>query len=601
MKRMPNVSRSSKRSRKPATRDQKEAWQTIETAMPGAQFPLLRPEEMTVLLKVLKRNRKKLMSYPGVHKVDVGYRWKKKKLTGEVAIRAHVRKKKSLPELAPEKALPAELDGYRVDVIETNFELHLRTDRLDPILGGVEARNVNLDKRGTVGAIVFDRENRPMALSNHHIFVANRPNGAQNDRINQPGTTALSDRIGAVMRSNRNLDCAVAAIDTTRQISTSIVDIPGGIKGVVDPVIGMRVTKSGLGTLTTFGMVEGVTANEFTIVPIPGQFHELSGGGDSGSIWLEQISHAAVGLHFAGETVGAPDKERAFAKIISRAASALDIKLRRKSTLNESSQLGPAAATLGGVLLLGWVSEGSLELNFMSSRDGSNFGVKATPGEISPTTPALTVFRNRYVTAWVGAGNNRISVMQSDDGSAWTGKVTLGETSQSAPALTVFNDQLYVAWRNIGDDSLNVMRSNDGLNWQDKLTISSETTHSGPALAGLGPQLLLGWRGAGDNQINLLRSADGASFFGKVTLNETTASRPALHVHGGRCYLAWQGVGNQRLNVLESSNGFSWQNKLILRESCLSGPALATLGNDFVWNWIESDSPHRLSALLYEL
>jgi hypothetical protein len=600
---MPNVSRSSKRSRKPATRDQKEAWPAIETAMPGAQFPLLRPEEMTFLLKVLKRNRKKLMSYQGVYKVDVGYRWTAKKLTGEVAIRAHVHKKKPLPELAPENALPAELDGYPLDVIETNFEFHQRTDRLDPILGGVEVRNVNLGTKniGTLGAIVFDRENRPMALSNYHIFVANRTNGAQNDRINQPGTTTLPDRIGAVMRSNRNLDCAVAAIDTTRHISTSIVDFPGGIKGVVDPVLGMRVTKSGLTTSTTVGMVEGVTANEFTIVPIPGQFQELSLGGDSGSIWLEQISHAAVGLHFAGETVADPDKERAVAKIISRAASALDIKLRRKSTLNESSQLGPAAATLGGGLLLGWVSADSLELNFMSSRDGTNFGVKATPGEISSTTPALTVFRDRYVTAWVGAGNNRISVMQSDDGSAWTGKVTLGETSQSAPALTVFNDQLYVAWRNIGDDSLNVMRSNDGLNWQDKLTLSTETTHSGPALAALGEQLLLCWRGAGDNQINLLRSADGASFSGKVTLNEATASKPALHVHGGRFYLAWQGVGNQWLNVLESSDGFSWQNKLILRESCINGPALATLGNDFVWNWIESDSPHRLSALLYEL
>ena len=600
---MPNVRRSSKRSRKPATRDQKEAWLAIQTAMPGAQFPHLRPEEMTILLKVLKRNRKKLKSNAGVYDVDVGYRWQGKKLTGEVAIRAHVHKKKPLTELAAVDVLPTELEGYPIDVIESNFELHLRTDRVDPVLGGVEIINATLDPEhiGTLGAIVFDQNNSPMALSNHHVFVANHTNGAQNEGVNQPGTAAPDDRIGAVVRSNRNLDCAVAALNTTRHISTSIIDFPGGIKGVIEPAIGMQVTKSGRTTDTTTGMIEGVNGNNIIIVPIPGQFQELSLNGDSGAIWLEKSSHAAVGLHFAGETLADPDKERAVAKIISRVASALDIKLRRKTTLNESSHLGPAAATLGGGLLLGWVSADSLELNFMSSRDGANFGVKATPGEISPATPALTVFRNRYVTAWVGAGNNRVSVMQSDDGSAWTGKVTLGETSQSAPALTVFNDQLYVAWRNIGDDSLSVMRSNDGLNWQDKITLSSETTHSGPALTALGAQLLLGWRGAGDNQINLLRSADGASFSDKVTLDETTASRPALHVHGGRFYLAWQGVGDRRLNVLESVDGFSWLNKLILRESCLNGPALASLGNDFVWNWIESDSPHRLSTLLYEL
>lgn len=571
-----------------------------ETALKGAEFPLLRQDEMGALLQILKENEKSLRARKGVYKVDVGYRWKDGKMTGEIAIRVHVKKKKPINELETKDVVPTELAGFPVDVVQSNIELQ-RTTRHNPVIGGVETRNVNIGGVGTLGAVVFDStNNQPMALSNHHVYVDNRANGAADEQVNQPGTTTNADAIGTVTRSNRALDCAVATLNNNRQISTTIMDFPGGIKGVIDPVIGMRVTKSGRTTGTTRGMVEGVSTNEFTVVPIPGQWQELSMGGDSGSIWLEESSHSGVGLHYGGETSTVVADERSWAKRITRVANTLNINLRRKATLTDTSTNGPALATLGNIQLLGWVGTGNLKLNFIRSTDGLAFTNKVTLGDTSPDALALMVFKNKFVVAWIGTGNRRLSVMQSTDGRTWTNKVTLGETSESSPALAVFNNTLHIAWRGVGNNRLNVMSSSNGVSWANKRTLA-DTTTSGPALASFGGRLHLGWRGVGNNFLNIISSANGTSFSGKRTYGDTTTSKPYLHAHGGRLYYAWQGVGNNLLNVLESMNGTTFTGKITLRETCIDGPVLGTLGNDLVWGWTGTDSRHSLNTLLYDL
>lgn len=576
--------------------------ENIQTAVEGAQFQQLHLDEMSILLDILKRNKKSLLERGGVFKADVGYRWKGGRLTGEIALRAHVHEKKPALELAAEDLVPDEIEGLPVDVIQSNLELQLLNTRRNPLVGGFEVRNVNLPSVGTLGAIVFDgATGARMALSNHHVLVGGRPNGAVGEQVNQPGTLTANDAIGTVTRSNRNLDCAVATLNNARQSSTSIFGYPGGIKGVVQAALGMRVTKSGRTTETTFGMIEGVNENEFTVVPIPGQWMELSMGGDSGSVWLETASHAAVGLHFAGEIPTAPPAdERATAKRIERVATTLNINLRRKATLVEASGAAPACATLGNRFLIGWVGTGNLRLNFLGSTNGLTFANKVTLGDASPVALALTTFRNRFIVAWVGVGNRRLNIMQSSDGITWTNKVTLGDTTESAPDLAVFGSQLFLTWRGRGNNRLNVMRSNDGVSWSQKVTLD-DTTTSGPTLAVLGSQLLLGWRGVGNNRLNVMRSGNGSAFAGKVTLGDTTTSKPNLHVHAGRAYLVWQGVGNLRLNVLDSADGATWANKITLRETATDGPVVGTLGNDFVWAWTGTDAQRRLNTLLYDL
>jgi hypothetical protein len=595
---------ASKRKPEPApqkgSRARRQAGKKTFTAAEGAQFEELKGEEMDVLLATLKKCQKQLRAHKGIKKIDVGYAWKNGRMTGDIAIRVHVKKKLPQKELAKKDIVPKEIDGFPVDVIESNLELQRRTRR-NPLVGGVETRNVNIGGVGTLGATVFNRANNaPMALSNHHVYVDNRPNNAVGDRVNQPGTTSTNDTIGTVTRSNRTHDCAVATLNNRRQISTTIVDFLGGIKGVVRPVIGMRVAKSGRTTGTTRGMIEGVGTNEFTVVPVPGQWQELSLGGDSGSIWLERRSHAAVGLHFAGEVSTRPADERAWAKRITRVASRLAINLLRKTTLSETSTNGPALAQKGNRLLLGWVGTGNLRLNFLISADGRRFTRKVTLRDTSPDALALTVFRNRFVVAWIGVGNHRLNIMQSRDGRTWTSKVTLRDTSKSSPALVVFRRRLCIAWRGVGNNRLNVMSSTNGRRWTNKRTLR-DTTTSGPALTVFKSRLLLGWRGVGNNRLNVLRSTNGTSFSQKVTLRDTTKSRPYLHVHAGQAHFAWQGVGNRCLNVLSSTNGKRWRDKITLRETCIDGPCLASLGNDFVWSWTGTDRRHRLNTLLYDL
>ena len=113
-------------------------------------------------------------------------------------------------------------------------------------------------------------------------------------------------------------------------------------------------------------------------------------GGDSGSIWLEQMSHAAVGLHYGGETSTDPSDERSWAKRSIRVAETLNINLRRKAILVDTSTNGPAVATLGNVLLLGWVGTGNLQLNFMRSTNGLAFTNKVTLGDTSPHAPEVS-------------------------------------------------------------------------------------------------------------------------------------------------------------------------------------------------------------------
>ena len=93
----------------------------------------------------------------------------------------------------------------------------------------------------------------------------------------------------------------------------------------------MNVVKSGRTTSVTEGIIDGVglstrlnygggTVQSFRdqihIVPRPpwpSVDYEVSKGGDSGSVWINEATGKAVGLHFAGETDPSPSKEHAIA------------------------------------------------------------------------------------------------------------------------------------------------------------------------------------------------------------------------------------------------------------------------------------------------
>lgn len=285
-------------------------------------------EEQNALLDVLARHKDELCAFKGVHYVDVGIKFENGRPTDELAIRVHVHKKLPESQLESTQQLPHEVEGVPVDVIQSNPELQQNRDhRFDPLVGGVAVRNTRLGGFGTLGAIVFDAISlAPLGLSNHHVFVGDT--GQLGDQIIQPASGNSGDIVGSLTRWNKDLDCAVCTINQTRRISREIVDYPQGIAGVKQPIIGTSVTKSGRTTGTTFGIIDGVSSTEFTMIPDPQRPSpngEISSGGDSGSVWLDTTNLHAIGLHFAGEGSSDPKDERAWAKRMDIVANALNI------------------------------------------------------------------------------------------------------------------------------------------------------------------------------------------------------------------------------------------------------------------------------------
>jgi hypothetical protein len=299
----------------------------------GNAMHKLTDSEQAQLLEILRQYEQELRAFRGVHYVDVGFRFKDGRPTDELAIRVHVHEKKPESELDPDQILPKHVGGLAVDVIQSSpgLELNPRDRRFDPLVGGVAVKNTRHAFFGTLGVVVFDQvSGAPMGLSNHHVLVGS--GGRPGDNIAQPASNNPQDVIGTLTRWNIGLDCAVCTLNTSRQISIGIVDYPAGLRAPGMPTIGMAVSKSGRTTQTTFGIVDGVSGAEFTIVPDPANpppNGEISMGGDSGSVWLEPATFNAIGLHYAGETNPDPNAERAWAKRITNVLTTLNVRLTR--------------------------------------------------------------------------------------------------------------------------------------------------------------------------------------------------------------------------------------------------------------------------------
>jgi len=173
---------------------------------------------------------------------------------------------------------------------------------------------------GTFGAVVYDRNSgEPMILSNNHVLantsIANDLGAKTNDVILQPAAgDGKSKEIGklakyAVLNSYPQaniVDCALAKPVDKNAVKPEILEI-GKVKGITDPVIGMKIQKSGRTTGLTSGEVIAVEATlkvnygagrtllfENQIIAT-----KMSEPGDSGSLVLD-MNNKAIGLLFAG-------------------------------------------------------------------------------------------------------------------------------------------------------------------------------------------------------------------------------------------------------------------------------------------------------------
>ena len=275
---------------------------------------------------------------PNVSFIDFGWRKRGGELfPDELTIRVHV-KEKFAPGPVLEAAveggktrgpIPDNIAGFPVDRPEGKFRLdqfpsgqwgssNKRSRRSDPMRGGVSVSDAYRNIYATLGGLVKDRETKnSMILSNWHVLSGSwySPPGRP---ILQPGRGDGGSDADTVARFTRHamssgIDAAVAELTGSRQLINNQLDL-GPVKGVSRAEAGMRVVKSGRRTEITRGIITTVLKGVFKMTyssvdrllyhvikiepRIPGT--EVSAGGDSGSIWCEESTMHAVGLHFAG-------------------------------------------------------------------------------------------------------------------------------------------------------------------------------------------------------------------------------------------------------------------------------------------------------------
>jgi hypothetical protein len=236
-------------------------------------------------------------------------------------------------------------------------------------MGGVQIMNTSKTGAGTLGMIVLDRDNlQPLGISNHHVMV--RTPAVTTDVISQPGTNNTASILGRVAAFDQALDCAVCQLGSRPWLS-DIYGV-GGATGWTAARIGMKVLKSGLSSGVTWGIIDGLDANRFTVVPDTSRpaAGEMSLPGDSGSIWMELATNRAVGLHYAGENASDP-QERAAAKHMGSVLNKLNI------IVFDGAAIGRAWIG-GGCRVLAQTSPGAsctLQVTYPSGRNSTAKGL----------------------------------------------------------------------------------------------------------------------------------------------------------------------------------------------------------------------------------
>jgi endonuclease G len=293
---------------------------------------------------------------PNVTHIDLGYRTlssENHRVDPELTVRVHLRQKldgdafKAFAIRNPQRVIDADRLGFAVDIPQATYRLHLWTPGLPErerakfhpeLRGGISISNALSYGYGTLGGKVRDLQSgEPMILSNWHVLGGSlfvKPGMP----ICQPGRGDGGSMAQAVAEYTRNamdvnLDAAVARLNTRRPFFNEQMEV-GLVAGMVDPVLGMRVIKSGRRTGVTTGVITGVYGYSFQryfgfsriirdIVHIapeqPGQ--EISAPGDSGSWWLERSMLRAVALHFAGSN----DPEFGMALSMPKVLEALNV------------------------------------------------------------------------------------------------------------------------------------------------------------------------------------------------------------------------------------------------------------------------------------
>lgn len=264
-----------------------------------------------------------------VHAVGIGG----KNGGDEPAVVVYVTRKLPEGEIPPDEMVPKTVNGVVTDVVESPMpQLAACTDnrrtRTRPLVGGISVGRSG-GPSGTLGGFV--RSTRPgdpadalYVLSNSHVLFSGSGRIA-GVRIVQPAAgDGADDRIALLERATTlqpgkvlTADAAIARLDAPAGIVNEICGI-GAIAAPVPPQKNMAVDKHGRTSGLTTGTVAAIGlsaealdengrrlqfSNVFRIEPATPRT-AVARLGDSGSLVVRSMDHAAVGLLYAADPAG---------------------------------------------------------------------------------------------------------------------------------------------------------------------------------------------------------------------------------------------------------------------------------------------------------
>ncbi|MCK4125582.1 hypothetical protein HFK83_24865 [Ralstonia pseudosolanacearum] len=187
-------------------------------------------------------------------------------------------------------------------------------------------------------------------MSNWHV-LAGGAGANKGDQIVQPGPMHLGPNaphlVATLDRSlspYEQLDAALGRVDAGVPLTPQFFDLDFFAISVAEPSPGTRLVKSGAVSGITEAIVDGIGGvyqldysnfglgplwmRGFRLVKDPGSTAaSISEPGDSGALWVDPQSRAAVGLHFGGEDDASSLNDYALAHPVSDVLRRLSVNL----------------------------------------------------------------------------------------------------------------------------------------------------------------------------------------------------------------------------------------------------------------------------------
>lgn len=163
--------------------------------------------------------RDRLLAIPGVHCVAIGSKKTAGEYTNEHAIVVFVTKKRQLDDLEPGELIPSEIEGVKVDVVESPMP---RLHKEDPVRGGIQIQSGGDNRgEGTLGFIVQSSDGQKIyAVTNQHVVAPTHTRTSLLDATPTPGNQ-FTDSIVISFKNH-----SIGAIATGTVVAIKIRGVP---------------------------------------------------------------------------------------------------------------------------------------------------------------------------------------------------------------------------------------------------------------------------------------------------------------------------------------------------------------------------------------